>query len=58
MRACVRAYGMLLILGECRGTFATTERLLRKRYPDRIPHSRDVFSCLTKQIKIKGGVHF
>jgi len=27
------AYDMLLILGECRGTFATAERLWQERYP-------------------------
>jgi len=30
------AYDMLLILGECRGTFAIAERLWRDRYPKRI----------------------
>jgi len=42
------AYDMLLILGECRGTFATAERLWRECYPGRTPHSRNVFSRLTK----------
>jgi len=37
------AYDMLLILDECRGTFATTEILWRQRYPDRTPHSRNVW---------------
>jgi len=30
-----KAYDILLILGECRGTFATAERLWREYYPDR-----------------------
>jgi len=30
------AYDMLLILGECRGTFAAAERLWQERYPNRI----------------------
>jgi len=47
------AYDMLLILSECRGTFITAERLWRKRYPNRTPHSRNVFSRLAKRIKIK-----
>jgi len=34
---------MLLILGECRGTFVTVERLWRERYPDRTPYSRNVW---------------
>jgi len=42
------AYDILLILGECRGTFATVERLWQERYPDRTPHSRNVFSRLAK----------
>ena len=50
------AYDMLLILGECRGTFIAAERLWRERYPDRTPHSRNVFSRLAKRIKIKGVV--
>jgi len=50
------AYDMLLILGECRDTFATAERLWRERYPDQTPHSRNVFSRLAKRIKIKGVV--
>jgi len=45
---------MLLILGECRGTFASAERLWRERYPDQIPYSRNIFSRLVKRIKIKG----
>jgi len=48
------AYDMMLILDECRGTLATAERLWRKRYPD--THSQNVFSRLTKRIKIKGVV--
>jgi len=35
-------------------TFATAERLWRKRYPDRTPHLQNIFSHLAKQIKIKG----
>jgi len=49
-----KANDMLLILDECRGTFATAERLWRERYPDWTPHSRNVFSRLVKRIKIKG----
>ncbi|XP_026825353.1 uncharacterized protein LOC113562003 [Ooceraea biroi] len=48
------AYDMLLILGECRGTFSGAERLWRERYPDRTPHSRNVFSRLAKRIRTKG----
>ena len=43
------AYNMLLILGECRGTFIAVERLWRERYPDRTPHSRNVFLRLAKR---------
>jgi len=50
------AYDIPLILGECRGTFATAERLWRERYPDRTPQSRNVFSRLAKRIKIKSVV--
>jgi len=50
------AYDMLLILGECRSTFATTKRLWRECYPNRTPHSRNVFLRLAKWIKIKGVV--
>jgi len=53
-----KVYDMLLILGECRNTFVTAEKLWQERYPDRTPHSRNVFSHLTKQIKIKGVVQF
>jgi len=28
--------------------------LWRKHYPDRIPYSRNIFSCFAKRIKIKG----
>jgi len=45
---------MLLILGECRDTFA--ERLWREHYPDRTPQSLNIFSRLAKRIKIKGVV--
>lgn len=50
------AYDMLLILGECQGAFAAAERLWRERYPNRIPHSRNVFSRLANRIKTKGVV--
>jgi len=48
------AYDILLILGKCRGTLATAERLWQERYTDRTPHSWNVSSRLAKQIKIKG----
>jgi len=47
---------MLLILGECRGTFATAERMWWERYPDWTSHSQNVFLRLVKRIKIKGVV--
>lgn len=39
----------MLILGECQDTFAAAERLWRERYPNRISHSRNVFSRLANQ---------
>jgi hypothetical protein len=48
-----KAYDML-ILDECRGTFSAAERLWRKCFPDRIPHSRNVFSRLANRIRTEG----
>lgn len=50
------AYDMLLNLGECRGVFIDAERLWRQRYPNRAPHSRNVFSRLAKRIRAEGVV--
>jgi len=44
---------MLLILGECRGMFATTERLWWERYPDWTPHSRNFFHVWLNESKLK-----
>ncbi|EZA54309.1 hypothetical protein X777_06139 [Ooceraea biroi] len=47
----MEAYDMLLILGECRGSFSAAEILWRQRYSDRTPHSHNVFSHLAKRIQ-------
>lgn len=48
------ALDMMLILGECGGQFRAAARLWRERYPDRVPHSFNVFSRLAKRITNKG----
>lgn len=48
------AMDMMLILGECGGQFRASARLWRERYPDRSPHSFNVFSRLVKRITNKG----
>lgn len=48
------AADMMLIVGECRGKFRAAARLWQERYPDRTPHSHNVFSRLSKRITNKG----
>lgn len=48
------ALDMTNILGECGGQFRAAARLWRERYPDRTPHSFNVFSRLGKRIINKG----
>lgn len=47
---------MIQILGECHGNFSAAERLWYERFPDRPPHSRNVFSRLQKRVTTKGTV--
>lgn len=48
------AHDMMLILGECRGNFSEATRLWQDRYPHRTPHSRNVFSRLSRRIRNEG----
>jgi len=48
------ALNMMLILGECDHQFRAAARLWGERYPDRAPHSYNVFSRLAKGIINKG----
>lgn len=45
---------MLHILGERHGGLKAAARLWRERFPDRTPHSKNVFSRLSKRVRTKG----
>ncbi|KMQ82785.1 hypothetical protein RF55_21883 [Lasius niger] len=47
-------FDMLMVFGECRQNYRAAECLHRKRYPQRVPQSREIFRRMAFRVQATG----